>query len=112
MTMLLFALPGNEALAHGVARQLDCSVGALDMHQFPDGEVNPRFGGDLAGHDVVLACTLDAANSKLLPLFLAASVARELGARSVGLLTPYLAYMRQDARFHPGEGITSAHVTR
>lgn len=109
MSAMLFALPGNTALAQGVADALGGAVGRLDMHVFPDGEVNPRFGVDLAGQDVVLACTLDAPNDKVLPLYLAAKVARELGARSVGLLIPYLAYMRQDARFHAGEGITSAH---
>ncbi len=32
---------------------------------------------------------------------------KSLGAKSVGLIAPYLAYMRQDARFQVGEGITS-----
>ncbi|MFZ5932450.1 MAG: hypothetical protein ACOY15_14725 [Pseudomonadota bacterium] len=34
---------------------------------------------------------------------------RSWGARSVGLICPYLAYMRQDTRFKPGEGITSTY---
>lgn len=33
--------------------------------------------------------------------------ARDLGARSVGLVAPYLPYLRQDKRFAPGEAITS-----
>ena len=33
--------------------------------------------------------------------------ARELGARTVGLVAPYLGYMRQDRRFKPGEAISS-----
>jgi ribose-phosphate pyrophosphokinase len=107
--MLIVAMPGNEALAAAVADQLGCGLGALDMHQFPDGEHNPRFACQLAGHDVVLVCTLDRPDEKVLPLYLAAKVARELGARRVGLLLPYLAYMRQDARFREGEGITSVH---
>jgi ribose-phosphate pyrophosphokinase len=35
--------------------------------------------------------------------------AKELGAKSVGLVAPYLGYMRQDKRFHEGEAITSRH---
>src|SRR3546814_15475490 len=41
-----------------------------------------------------------------LPLRFAARAAREFGARSVGLIAPYLGYMRQDTRFHPGEAVS------
>ena len=34
-------------------------------------------------------------------------LARELGAARVVLVAPYLAYMRQDRRFHDGEAVTS-----
>ena len=36
-----------------------------------------------------------------------ATTARQLGAARVGLVAPYLAYMRQDKRFHEGEAVTS-----
>src|SRR3546814_2966154 len=42
-----------------------------------------------------------------LPLRFAARAAREFGARSVGLIAPYLGYMRQDTRFHPGEAVST-----
>ena len=45
-------------------------------------------------------------------LLLAADTARDHGAKRVGLIAPYLAYMRQDKRFLPGEGITSHYVAR
>jgi ribose-phosphate pyrophosphokinase len=44
-----------------------------------------------------------------LPLLFASRTARELGARSVGLVAPYLGYMRQDARFEPGQAVSSVH---
>jgi ribose-phosphate pyrophosphokinase len=56
---------------------------------------------------VVLVATLDRPDAKLLPLAFAAKTARELGAESVALVAPYLAYMRQDRRFEPGEAVTS-----
>ena len=37
------------------------------------------------------------------------SIAKQLGAKRVGLCAPYLAYMRQDKQFHTGEGITSQY---
>jgi ribose-phosphate pyrophosphokinase len=55
----------------------------------------------------VIVGSLDRPNDKLLPLVFLADVARDLGARRVGLVAPYLAYMRQDTRFHAGEAITS-----
>ena len=39
----------------------------------------------------------------------AAAAARDLGAAEVGLVAPYLAYMRQDRRFQPGEAVTSKY---
>jgi ribose-phosphate pyrophosphokinase len=59
------------------------------------------------GRNVVLVCTLAHPNDKFLPLVFAADTARELGATKVGLVAPYLCYMRQDQRFTPGEAVTS-----
>lgn len=36
-----------------------------------------------------------------------AKTLKELGANKICLVAPYLAYMRQDKRFHSGEAITS-----
>ena len=46
----------------------------------------------------------------MLPLIFAAATARELAAAKIGLVAPYLAYMRQDRRFNPGEAVTSRQV--
>jgi ribose-phosphate pyrophosphokinase len=63
-----------------------------------------------AGRVVALVCTLDRPNDKLLSLLFAAATARELEASKVGLVSPYLAYMRQDRRFKPGEAVSSRQV--
>ena len=42
----------------------------------------------------------------------AADAARDLGAREVNLIAPYLGYLRQDARFQPGEAVTSVSFAR
>ncbi|MES2296145.1 MAG: ribose-phosphate pyrophosphokinase [Pseudomonadota bacterium] len=112
MIPILFALPGNDALAERLAGALPCDPGKLDMHHFPDGESCPRLITPVAGRDVLMLCALDRPDAKLMGLYLAACVARELGARSVGLVVPYLPYMRQDAHFSFGDGVTSAHFAR
>lgn len=112
MTPLLFAMPGNETLAERLGKLLGWDAGAIAVRRFPDGESCLRLLTAVQGREVALVCTLDRPDDKLLPLYFAASIARELGARRIGLIIPYLAYMRQDARFHEGEGITSAHFAR
>lgn len=112
MTALLFAMPGNEAMAAGLCSAGGWTLGDWEIRRFPDGESHVRFLTPIAGRAVVLVCSLDDPDRKALALYLAASVARELGARQVGLVLPYLAYMRQDCRFHDGEGVTARHFAR
>ncbi|MGZ3181442.1 MAG: ribose-phosphate pyrophosphokinase [Telluria sp.] len=109
---ILFAMPGNDALARDLAAALPADTGTLQVRRFPDGESYVRFDADVAGRHVILACTLDRPDEKMLQLYFAACTARECGAASVGLVAPYLAYMRQDAVFNPGEGVTSAQFAR
>lgn len=112
MQPLIFALPGNADMTAKLGRQLKAEVGELEVRRFPDGEACLRYGVDVNGREVMLVCTLDRPDEKTVSLYLAACIARELGARSVGLVLPYLAYMRQDARFNPGEGKSSMHYAR
>jgi ribose-phosphate pyrophosphokinase len=112
MTPRVFPLPGNGDLAARLARRLGADLGELTVRRFPDGESYVRFDTPPAGRSVVLVCTLDRPDEKVVPLCFAASTARELGAERVGLVAPYLAYMRQDARFQPGEGVTAPQFAR
>ncbi|ODU70396.1 MAG: phosphoribosylpyrophosphate synthetase [Novosphingobium sp. SCN 66-18] len=104
---IVFALPGSEALLQALCTALDAEPGALEHRQFPDGETYLRIESDVADRHVVLLSSLDRPDGKLLPLLFAADTLRELGALKLGLVAPYLAYMRQDVRFHPGEAVTS-----
>jgi ribose-phosphate pyrophosphokinase len=74
---------------------------------FPDGEVYLRVGGEVAGVDVAVVAQLRDPDPQIPGLLFLADALRELGARHVGLVAPYLPYMRQDMRFQPGEAITS-----
>ena len=60
----------------------------------------------------MLVCTLDRPDDKFLPLVFAAAAARDLGAHGSALSAPYLAYMRQDRRFQPGEAVTSTYFAK
>lgn len=112
MTAVLLALPENDRLGNRIGASLSLDVSSVAVHRFPDGEARVRLRRSVAGQPVVLIATLDRADAKILPLLFAASTARDLGATSVGVVAPYLAYMRQDRRFATGEGVSARHFAR
>lgn len=107
MTPVLLSFPDDRVLAAAVADRIGARMGRLEWRHFPDGESLVAVDEDVAGADVVLFASLNDPDRKALPLRFTAWTARELGARSVGLVAPYLAYMRQDTRFHAGEAISA-----
>lgn len=112
MKPVVLAFPGHEALAQDLAQRLEAESGRFTLRRFPDGESYLRIETELAARSAILVAALDRPDDKLLPLLFGARTARELGAVRVGLVAPYLAYMRQDRRFQPGEAVTSVHFAR
>ena len=110
MKPLVVAMPGNEPFADALAAAAGMDRVPATVRRFPDGESYVRADPLVQGRRVSIACTLDRPDDKLVPLLLLAAAVREAGALSVGLVAPYLAYMRQDQRFHPGETISARHV--
>jgi ribose-phosphate pyrophosphokinase len=111
---VVIAVPGNEHQATELASRLGLPQVAAEVRQFPDGEIYVRIENpDLAGQDAILVGSLypSPAERFLIVAFLAATL-RDHGARKVGLVAPYLAFMRQDNQFNPGEGITSTYFAR
>jgi ribose-phosphate pyrophosphokinase len=104
----LYAFPGNEAFATGLSPEALPDLGCLDLHRFPDGETRVRLDTPPQA-DVAFVCALHDPDRRTVPLLLAAATARELGARRVGLIAPYLGYMRQDRRFAPGVALSALH---
>jgi ribose-phosphate pyrophosphokinase len=106
---MILAMPGNEAMAAAIAAHASSEFGGIEMRRFPDEESYVRILSDVAGRDVHIVCTLARPDPQFLGLVFTARTARELGAASVHLIAPYLAYMRQDARFKDGEAVSSRH---
>lgn len=100
----LYPLPGNEDFTAGLCRQLDVPGGLLSVHRFPDAEVRVRFDTKPTSR-IALVCTRP--GDQVLPLLFAAHAARMQGATQIGLVAPYLSYLRQDRVFNPGEGLSS-----
>lgn len=112
MNRVLLPFPLQRALAGAMAIPLGARVGRLDWRRFPDGESLVAVDDALSGADVAIVASLHRPDELSIALRFAAVTAREFGARSVGLVAPYLAYMRQDTRFHRGEAISAPLYAR
>jgi ribose-phosphate pyrophosphokinase len=108
---LLLAFDDEALLAERLATALGWPLALVDVHRFPDGETRLRLPPHLPS-EVVLLRGLHQPNAKLTALLLASAGARELGAQRLTLVSPYLAYMRQDMAFHPGEVVSQRHLGR
>lgn len=104
MTAALLNFSDCREPAHALAAELGIACGEIALHRFPDGESLVRVPA--SGETVLLYRSLDDPNAKLVELILAAAALRGGGARKVMLIAPYLAYMRQDMAFHPGEAVS------
>lgn len=109
MAAIVFAFPGNELLAENMMEGIHAEKGNYILRQFPDGETYLRILSDVQEKEVVLVCTLNRPDDKILSLLFFCRLLKELKAASICLIAPYMAYMRQDKAFNPGEGITSAY---
>jgi ribose-phosphate pyrophosphokinase len=108
---LLLAFDDEASLAGALAAELHWPLAMIERHVFPDGETRLRLPPSVPDH-LVLLRGLQQPNAKLTELLLAAAGARELGAGRLTLVSPYLAYMRQDMAFTPGEVVSQRHLGR
>ena len=106
---MLLHFHDERGLAHRVAKAAGVAAVALSRHRFPDGEIKVTLPPRLPRR-VALLRSLHQPNDKLVELLLVAQAARDLGAREVTLVAPYLWYMRQDRAFAPGEAVSQRHV--
>lgn len=106
---LLLYFEEERSSAVCIAQAAGLPLQPIERHRFPDGEVKLRLPAALPER-VVLLRTLDHPNDKLIELLLTARTARTLGAKHLTLVAPYLAYMRQDIAFTPGEAVSQRIV--
>jgi ribose-phosphate pyrophosphokinase len=108
---LLLHFDDEAALAGSLAGALGWERAEVRGHRFPDGEWKLTLPARLPDR-VVLLRGLQQPNEKIAQLLISAPAARELGARHLTLVAPYLAYMRQDMAFQPGEAVSQRHLGR
>lgn len=109
--MLIFGGEHSLALAKKIAAHKKAKCYSLDLKKFPDGELYIRFPVEVRGEEVVIVQSMQPQpNDGLLHAYFACETAKDLGAKKITVVAPYIAYMRQDARFNPGECVTNVIV--
>lgn len=101
----VLTFPEYRAAGERLAAALACPSAEVDLYRFPDGEVRVRLPAQLPAR-LALCRSLFDPDAKLIELLLVSRTARELGARHLSLVAPYLCYMRQDKAFVPGEAVS------
>lgn len=107
--IIIFSLPGNDMLTQKLAFTMKVKIGKAIIRDFPDGESYIRILTNVKNKNIILVCTLHKPNEKILLIYFLSQTLKTLGAKKVCLVAPYLAYMRQDIAFNPGESITSIY---
>ncbi|WP_052757384.1 ribose-phosphate diphosphokinase [Sphingobium chungbukense] len=110
MSAVVFGFGESMGAAKRLGALLDLPVLQVATRRFPDRESLVRMPAP--ARTAILYRSLDDPDGKIVELLLAASAARDLGAERVVLVAPYLAYMRQDMAFHPGEAVSQRVIGR
>ncbi|MDH5806352.1 MAG: ribose-phosphate diphosphokinase [Candidatus Methanomethylicaceae archaeon] len=105
--MIVIYGPSSLKLGERVANQLNVKGLKIDHKIFPDGESYIRIPENIVGEDIVLIhSTYPNQDKRIIELLLTIDALRDLGAKSIKVIVPYLAYARQDSRFRDGEAIS------
>jgi len=107
LSLVVLGGSAGEHLAYKVSKLLNAVYGEVEVKRFPDGETYIRVLADVAGRDVVYINSLQRGpNDLIVETLYTLDTLRDLGARRIFAVIPYMAYARQDERFNPGEAVS------
>jgi len=114
-TMMLCSGSVNRALAEGIARELDVSLGNMQHAKFANGEIYARYVDSVRGADVFIVQSVCSGNGydvndALMELLIMADAAHRASARSVCAVVTHYGYARQERKAAPREPITARLV--
>ena len=107
MTIDIISGSTVPGLAANIARRLGMEAHYPSITKFPDGEIRIIEGDYTPSATVAYVQTMHPRpNDTLVEMQLTVDLLKELGAKRVIAVIPYLGYMRQDARHEKGEAIS------
>src|SRR6266699_1034393 len=111
--MIILGGSASSDLAEKVAKEVGENVGRLEIKRFPDGDKYVRILDDVKGQDVAVIQSLyHKPDQHIFELLMIVDTLRDLQAKTITVVAPYLAYARQDSRFYPGEALSSQVIAR
>ncbi len=111
--MIVVPGPSAQSLGKKIAEKLNTKTVKVNLKTFPDGEYSLRFEGDLSGEEVVVVQTSGPPqDTNVMQLLLMIDATKDLGAKKVTAVVPYLAFARQDKRFLQGEAVSAQTIVR
>jgi len=100
-------------LAANVARRLGVKAHYPSIARFPDGEIRVIEGDYTPSETVAYVQTMHPRpNDTLVEMMITVDLLKELGAKRVIAVVPYLGYMRQDTRHEKGEAVSIRTVLK
>ncbi len=97
----------GEHLAYRIAKLLNGQLGEIEVKKFPDGETYIRVWAEVEDKTVIYVNSLQRGpNELIIETLYTLDTLKDLGARRIYAVIPYMAYARQDERFNPGEAIS------
>jgi ribose-phosphate pyrophosphokinase len=108
MNTIITTCGNSQYLAKRIAKKLKAKYSPLTISSFPDGDIYLKFNTSLKNKKLIIVQSFQPhSDMSLFDVIFASQTAKDLGAKKVILVAPYLSYMRQDKRFNPGECISS-----
>ena len=105
--MIIFGGSVGETLAVRVSLLTGAKLGKIKRQRFPDGEQYLKIEEDIKGQDVVyIHPTGGRPDELIMEYLLTLDALKSASPKTISVVIPYLAYARQDARFHPGEPLS------
>ena len=111
----LFTGRTHPSLAQEVADHLDITLGDVNLVQFANGEIRPRFADSIRGGDVFImqshyGTDAGSINDSIMEQLIMIDAAQRASAKRITAVCPFYGYARQDRKAEGREPITARLV--
>lgn len=100
----------SQKLAANVAKELDDVFVRVETKKFPDGEKYLRVHGNVEEEVTIIQSTGFPQDEALVELLFLIKNLKDLGAKKLKVIVPFMGYARQERRFNDGEAVSAKIV--
>ncbi len=100
----------SQKLAANVAEELDEVFVRVETKKFPDGEKYLRVHGNVDDEVTIIQSTGFPQDETLVELLFLIKNLKDLGAKKLKVIVPFMGYARQERRFNDGEAVSAKIV--